>query len=218
MMTPETNHKTAVVFDFGGVLIHWDPFLLYGPHFNNDRAAMQRFLDEIGFAEWNALQDAGRPFAEGIAELSARFPQHAALIRAYHERFEETLSGPIQGSVEILRALKQQGRTLYGLSNWSAETFERVRHNFPFLDLLETIVLSGEARVNKPDPRIFQVLLDRTGRQAGDCLLIDDSPANVAAAAVLGFQTVRFESPQQLKDALVRRGLLAPNGYLPRDR
>lgn len=210
-MTPENNHKTAVVFDFGGVLIGWDPFLLYGPYFNHDRAAMQRFLDEIGFAEWNALQDAGRPFAEGLAEITARFPQHAALIRAYHERFEETIAGPIQGSVEILRALKRQGRTLYGLSNWSAETFRRVRPGFPFLDLLETVVLSGEVGLVKPDPRIFQLLLERTGRQAGDCLLIDDAPANIAAAAALGFQTVRFESPERLRQELVQRGLLSAN-------
>ena len=211
-MTPENNHNTAVVFDFGGVLIGWDPFLLYGPYFNNDRAAMQRFLDEIGFAEWNALQDAGRPFAEGEAELTARFPQHAALIRAYRERFEETIAGPIQGSVEILRALKQQGRTLYGLSNWAAETFQRIQPNYPFLELLETIVLSGEVGLIKPDPRIFQLLLERTGRRAGDCLLIDDAPANIAAAAALGFQTIRFESPEQLRQELVRRGLLSSNG------
>jgi len=212
LMTPENNHNTAVVFDFGGVLIGWDPFLLYGPYFNRDRAAVQRFLDEIGFAEWNALQDAGRPFAEGEAELTARFPQHAALIRAYRERFEETITGPIQGSVEILRALKRQGRTLFGLSNWAVETFQRIRPNYPFLDLLETIVLSGEVGLIKPDPRIFQLLLERTGRAAGDCLLIDDSAANIAAAAALGFQTVRFESPEQLKHELVRRGLLSPNG------
>lgn len=211
-MTPENNHNTAVVFDFGGVLIGWDPFLLYGPYFNNDRAAMQRFLDEIGFAEWNALQDAGRPFAEGEAELTARFPQHAALIRAYRERFEETIAGPIQGSVEILRALKQQGRTLYGLSNWAAETFQRIQPNYPFLELLETIVLSGEVGLIKPDPRIFQLLLERTGRRAGDCLLIDDAPANIAAAAALGFQTIRFESPEQLRQELVQRGLLSSNG------
>ncbi len=211
-MTPENNHNTAVVFDFGGVLIGWDPFLLYGPYFNHDRAAMQRFLDEIGFAEWNALQDAGRPFDEGIAEITARFPQHAALIRAYRERFEETIAGPIQGSVEILRALKQQGRTLYGLSNWAAETFQRIQPNYPFLELLETIVLSGEVGLIKPDPRIFQLLLERTGRQAGDCLLIDDAPANIAAAAGLGFQTIRFESPEQLRQELVRRGLLSSNG------
>jgi len=212
IMTPENNHNTAVVFDFGGVLIGWDPFLLYGPHFNGDRAAMQRFLDEIGFAEWNALQDAGRPFAEGEAELTARFPQHAALIRAYRERFEETIAGPIQGSVEILRALKQQGRTLYGLSNWAAETFQRIQPNYPFLELLETIVLSGEVGLIKPDPRIFQLLLERTGRRAGDCLLIDDAPANIAAAAALGFQTIRFESPEQLRQELVQRGLLSSNG------
>ena len=72
---------TAVIFDFGGVLIEWDPRNLYRRYFD-DAESMERFLEEIDFMEWNLLQDKGRPFAEGVADLTAQFPQHADLIRA----------------------------------------------------------------------------------------------------------------------------------------
>lgn len=203
---------SAFVFDFGGVLMDWNPFYLYGKYFNGDPARVQRFLDEVGFLAWNAKNDEGRPFSQGVAELSARFPQHAELIKAYHERWEESISGPIQPTVEILRALKQAGYTLYALSNWSAETFERVRFNYEFFGWFDDILVSGEARLLKPDPRIFQAFLDRVGRKAEECLLIDDTQVNVAAAARLGFQTIHFESPGQLEAELTRRSLLPRDG------
>ncbi|MRR31053.1 HAD family phosphatase, partial [bacterium] len=90
-MTNKSNDKTPVmVFDFGGVLLDWDPFYLYRKMLGDDRRKMERFLDEIDFPGWNREQDRGRTFVEGTAELIARFPQHRELIRAYDERYLET--------------------------------------------------------------------------------------------------------------------------------
>lgn len=202
----------AFVFDFGGVLMDWNPFYLYGSYFNGDPAGVQRFLDEVGFLAWNAKNDEGRPFRQGVAELTDQFPHYAELIRAYHERWEESIGGPIWPTVEILRSLKKAGYTLYALSNWSAETFARVRHTYEFFDWFEAIVVSGEVRLLKPDPRIFQVFLERVGRRAGECLLVDDTEANTDAAARMGFQTIHYESPGQLESELIRRGLLPQDG------
>ena len=211
-MSELKNRAPAIVFDFGGVLLDWNPRYLYRKLFDDDHEAVERFLTEIGFTEWNLKQDEGRPFAAAVAELSERFPQHADLIRAYDERWEESMGGEIEPTVEILHALKRAGHTLYGLSNWSAETFRRIRHKHAFLDLFEAIVLSGEVKVNKPDPRIYALLLDKVNRPAGECLFIDDSEANVSAAASLGFKTIRFESPEQLEGELRRLGLLRDGG------
>jgi 2-haloacid dehalogenase len=208
-MSQAERRSPAIIFDFGGVLIDWDPRYLYTSLFDNDNDAMERFLTEIGFVEWNTEQDRGRPFAVAVTELSARFPHYADYIRAYDERWEESVGGAIAGTVALLVALKQAGFTLYGLSNWSAETFRRIRHRYSFLDLLDLIVLSGEVQMVKPDPRIYAVLLDRIHRPAADCLFIDDSEANIAVAEQLGFQTIRFTSPEQLARELVARGLLA---------
>jgi 2-haloacid dehalogenase len=209
MNQPE-GRSPSIIFDFGGVLIDWNPRYLYRKLFENDMEAMERFLSEIGFVEWNLEQDRGRLFAVAVHELSARFPHHADLIKAYDERWEESIGGVIEPTVQLLGRLKQAGFTLYGLSNWSAETFRRIRHQHPFWDWFDEIVLSGEVQLIKPDPRIYAVLLEKIGRPASACLFIDDSEANIAVAEQLGFQTIWFAAPEQLERELNQRGLLRP--------
>jgi 2-haloacid dehalogenase len=198
----------AIIFDFGGVLIDWDPRNLYQNYFPQQPHAMEGFLAEIDFYKWNEQQDKGRSFAEGIAELSAQFPRHAHLIQTYFDSWEDSIIGPISGSVEILRRLKQNGYSLYGLSNWSAETYPRVRHAYPFFDWFDDVILSGVVKLNKPDPAIFELLLNKIGCQALECVLIDDSPVNIDTANKLGFVTVHFASPEQLETELRRLNLL----------
>jgi FMN phosphatase YigB (HAD superfamily) len=70
----------------------------------------------------------------------------------------------------------------------------------------------------KPEPAIYHLLLQRTGLRASDCLFIDDSPANTAGAARLGFQTHLFTSPAELRFDLEQRGLLTSDGERNRRR
>ena len=198
----------AVIFDFGGVLLEWNPRNLYQRFFPNQPDAMEDFLAEINFYNWNDLQDKGRPFAEGNAELIAEFPQYARLIEAYFENWEDSITGEIEGTVNILRTLKAKGYPLFGLSNWSAETYPRVRKIYPFFNMFDDIILSGEVKLNKPDPAIFNLLLDKIGYSASECVLVDDSQVNVETARGLGFQVVIFQSPQQLETELRKYHLL----------
>lgn len=199
---------SAIVIDFGGVLIDWNPRYLYRQLFPDNEAAMESFLAEIGFVEWNRQQDAGRAFSLAVAELEKQFPAYADLIHAYDERWEESIAGPLQGTVDLLRPLKEAGFELHGLSNWSSEKFAGVRTKYAFFQLFDTIVLSGDVKVVKPDPRIYRTLLERISRPARECLFIDDSPENIAAARALGFETILFESSEQLLRDLQERGLL----------
>jgi len=192
----------AIIFDFGGVLLEWDPRNLYRRFFPNQPEAMEEFLTEIKFAEWNAQQDKGRPFAEAVQILSAEFPHHAHLISAYHEYWEESITGQISGTVEILKQLKAVGYPLYGLSNWSEETFLRAQHKYHFFNLLDDMVISGAVKHIKPEPEIYHIMLEKIGKPAHECLFIDDSLPNIEQAQKMGFQTIHFESPQQLRTAL----------------
>lgn len=201
------NHRKApgeiaLVFDLGNVLLTWDPLLLYSKYFDGDRGRAQQFLDEIGFHDWNLKQDAGRPFAQAVDELCAQFPQHCELIRAYDTHWVESLGGAIQPVVEIVNKLHNQGHALYALSNWSAEKFYLVRHQFPFMSVFKDIVLSGEVGLLKPDRRIFEILLQRVGRPAGECVFIDDAQANVMAAQEMGMLAVQYTNPPELAAAL----------------
>jgi 2-haloacid dehalogenase len=208
-MAETDNDRYAVAFDFGGVLVDWDPFYLYADYFNGSRAAMQKFLEEIGFLEWNRQQDGGRSFEQGVVELCARFPQYCDLIRAYDRQWAESISGPIEPVVAILRRLSSQEVPLYAISNWSAEKYELIRPRYDFFNLFREVVISGQVRMLKPGQEIFQYLLDRIGRPAGECILIDDTADNIATARQLGFQTIHYQQPSQLESELAAFNLLS---------
>ncbi|MBE1162571.1 HAD family phosphatase [Dyella sp. 7MK23] len=197
----------TVIFDLGNVLIGWDPRRLYR-QLIEDEAQMEWFLREVCNSAWNERQDAGRPWAEATALLRESYPEHAELIDAYHLRWQETLLGPIDGSVELLAALKARGVRLLALTNWSQETFPIARRLYPFLQWFEGIVVSGEERLVKPDPRIYQRLLTRYAVDPAAALYIDDSARNVAAAQALGMHGWWFRDPAGLREHLLALGLL----------
>ena len=198
----------AIIFDLGGVLIDWNPRYLYRKLFAGDERAMEKFLAEICTPQWNEEQDAGRPFAEAVSALVNRHPEHGDLIRAFWDRWPEMIAGAIEPAVAVMAELKAAGYPLYALSNWSAETFRLTRPLFAFFDWFEEIIISGEVRLIKPDPRVYGLLLEKIGRPARDCFFIDDSVTNVAAARELGFRTILFQSPEQLRAELSRMRLL----------
>ena len=198
---------TTVVFDLGGVLIEWDPRHLYRQLFD-DPDEMESFLAEATTAEWNAYQDAGRPWVEGVELLVAEHPQRRELIEAFHWRWPEMLAGEILGTVDVLADLRAAGVRLVALSNWSAEMFPVARERFDFLAWFEGIVISGEVGVNKPDRRIFDHLAEQFGVEPAAALFIDDSSTNVDAATALGFRAIQFTDAARLRRELERLGLL----------
>jgi len=203
-----TGYKiNSIIFDFGGVLLDWNPKYLYRRFFKTPHE-MDNFLSEINFPEWNLQQDNGRPFKDGITKLSAEYPQYSPLIQAYFDYWEESIGGPIEGSVVVLRRLKKAGFPLYGLSNWSAETFPLAYKKYDFFKLFDAIIISGEVKVVKPDPKIFKIILDEINRPAVECLLIDDSLHNINVAQELGFSTIHFRSAEQLEFELQALNLL----------
>jgi 2-haloacid dehalogenase len=201
--------RSIVVFDLGGVLIDWNPRHLYRKLFAGYEAAMERFLSTVCTHEWNRCQDAGRSFAEGARPLKAEHPEKAELIDAYGTRFDEMMAGPIAGSVDILAELKDRGTPLYGLTNWSTETYAPALERFAFLQWFRGILLSGEVKVIKPDRRIFQLLFERFGIDLHRAVYIDDVEANVAAARPLGIHAIHFKTPAALREELVELGFLA---------
>lgn len=198
----------AVIFDFGGVLLKWNPHNLFRRHFDNEHQTVESFLKEINFTEWNSEQDKGRPFSEGIAVLSGQFPQYSHIIHSFQDDWEQSLEGTFEESVELLKLLKQNGYPIFGLSNWSAETFPIARKRFDFFELFEGMIISGEVRLIKPDPAIFELCLKMVRKPAHECLFIDDSEKNILTAEHLGFETILFRSPGQLKRELQLRNLL----------
>ncbi len=197
----------VVVFDLGGVLVDWNPRHLYRKLIA-DEAERERFLAEICPQSWNEQQDAGRSVAEATAERVALFPKHAEHITAYYGRWEEMLGGAIEGTVDLLEELHRRDVPLFALTNWSAELFPVGRRRFGFMERFRGIVVSGEEKLIKPDPAIFRILCERHGIDPRSTLFIDDNPANVDAAAALGFAVHRFTDADALRRRLEELALL----------
>jgi len=190
-----------IVFDFGGVLVDWNPHYLYDGYFGS-REKADWFLANICTMDWNVQMDGGKPFAQGIAELSAVHPQWSREIQMYFDRWMDMMGEEIPHMRELIQDLKRRGYRIFGLTNWSAETFCQVRHKYGIFDLLEGMTVSGEEHVTKPDQAIYRRLLDRFSLVPGECLFIDDNAANVAGAIQAGMAAVRFTDPATLKEYL----------------
>jgi 2-haloacid dehalogenase len=198
----------AVIFDFGGVLVDWDPRYLYRTLFAGDESAMEQFLADVVTPAWNLEQDRGRSFDEAIEVLVAEHPQHEPMIRAFRDRWIETIGGAHEDTVAILAELRAAGVRLFGLTNWSAETFPHALERFPFFAWFEDIVVSGQVRLVKPDPAIFRILLDRHNLEPRRTVFVDDSKANADAAAALGLHGIHFQGAGDFRRRLVELGLL----------
>ena len=202
-----TPHVDTVVWDLGAVVIDWDPRSLYR-RLRSDDAAVEAFLGEVCTPAWHHRHDEGRPVAQGVAELAETHPEHATLIRAYVDRWDEMFAGEIEGSAALIEALDSLRVPQFGLTNWPAEMFPRALARFPSLRVLRGVVVSGEEGVAKPSPEVFHRLLDRFGLDASSCLFVDDAPRNIDAAAALGFAVHRFSTPAAFRARLVEEGLL----------
>lgn len=202
------NKIDTIIFDLGGVLIDWNPRHLYRTIYKTE-TEIDWFLENICTPEWNDQQDAGRPFGEATAELLQKFPEHRQPILAWYGRWKETISGPISGTVEILKTIRDSNKyRLYALTNWSAETFPWALENFEFLHWFEGIVVSGIEKVRKPDPEFYQRLFDRYSVHPSRAILIDDNLKNVEGAEKLGLGGIHFHTPELLKEELRKREII----------
>ena len=207
-MNKPATPPTAVVFDVGRVLYDWDLRYLF-EKLIDDRQELDWFLANVVTNEWHFQTDAGRPVAEMVPELKARFPEHEALIDAYASRFAETLPHEIPGTHGIVRRLAERGVPLYALTNFGAEFWAVSRRGWSIFDLFDDIVVSGEEGVAKPDPAIFAIAEERFGRGPEELFFTDDNPANVTAARARGWHAHLFDGAAGLEAELVRLGLLA---------
>jgi 2-haloacid dehalogenase len=191
-----------LIFDLGAVLIDWNPRYLYRQLFESEEG-MEHFLEKVCTSEWNEEQDGGREISVAQALLIDQFPEYSAEILAFYGRWTEMLGGDIAGTVAILRDLKNKGQHgLFALTNWSAETWPMAVERFDFLNWFDGILVSGQEKMRKPDPRIYMAICEKHKLQPAHTLFIDDNQRNILAAQDFGLQTIHFTNPKTLAEAL----------------
>lgn len=190
-----------IIFDFGGVLVDWDPRYFYRSYFS-DSEEMEYFLTNICNDAWNMKVDSGMPFIQAVELLQAEYPEYSEAIQLFADRWEDMLKSEIPESVELLREVKSRGFRLFGLTNWSAETIPIAYRRFDFFKLFEGIVVSGEEKVAKPDKRIFEIILERYGLDAEETIFIDDNRDNIKSAQEMGFKAILFDNISNVRQQL----------------
>lgn len=195
----------TIIFDLGGVLIDWNPRYLYRKIFNTEEE-ITWFFENICTLAWNDEQDAGRSFEDATNDLLAKHsPAWEVPIRAWYGRWQETINGPLHGTVDILKQFRERKEhRLYALTNWSAESFPWALDNFEFLHWFEGIVVSGVEKTRKPFPEFYKILFDRYAIDPTRALFIDDNVKNIVGANAVGLHTIHFQSPEQLNEELKR--------------
>ncbi len=198
----------TIIFDLGGVLIDWNPEYVFKNYFESEEKK-KYFFDHVCTMDWNEDQDAGKLIEEAVDERIILFPDWEKPIRDYYDRWPEMIKGSINESVEIFRQLKKNEKLrFYALTNWSHELFPIALSRFEFLYWFDGRVVSGEEKIRKPFPEIYERLLSRYDISINHALFIDDNLRNIKAAETLGINSIHFQNPLQLKSELQIYGLL----------
>jgi 2-haloacid dehalogenase len=201
------NSISAVVFDIGRVIVEWDLRILIRKLIA-DEAEVEHVYRHVVSPEWHFQHDAGTPLAEMIPSRIAEFPHYTAVIQAYATRFNETIPGPVAGTIELIEALHAREVPLYAITNFGAEFWPGFRGEWPVIERFRDVVVSGVERIAKPDPAIYELAAERFGYAPERMLFIDDNRDNIEAARALGWQAHHFADAETLALDLRTRGLI----------
>ena len=206
---------TVFVFDMGKVLLNFDPSLCIDPYLSDpaDREEIARVA--FSSVEWKMLDAGTITDEEALAAWQERLPEHlrepmATIFENWHRHMPE-----IPAMCNLVRDLHAAGYPIYLLSNVSLR-FRKLKRLFPVFPLMKGYVASAEELVCKPERRIYEILLERNGLTAEDCLFVDDLAANVEGAVAVGMQGYHFDGDvERLRSALVEMGVVIPARIIP---
>ena len=202
----------SVIFDYGNVLVDWNPAYLFLPVFDGDEQKCRFFTDHVCNREWFTRMDRGENMDKCVAELQAAFPEYADAVAMFRDRWFEMCNGDIPGMLDIINGLKAKGVGVYGLTNWPAATFAEARRRFKTIASIDNYVVSSSVKLVKPDPAIYKLLMTKFGLNAHECVFIDDRVDNVNAAISLGMSGIVYPgSAEALRKKLAGIDIFAEN-------
>lgn len=197
----------AVIFDIGNVLVDWNVRYLF-ERLEPDAARLKYFLSEVVPLSWHTRFDLGTSMREGVKARAELYPDYEELLDAYEARFDETIGGVIEGSLQILKDLDEKGYPLFALSNFPKEQWDIFEASYAFTRVFADKVISGREGIAKPDQAIYELAHQRFGVEPAETLFIDDRQENIDAALTYGFQAYHFQGADGLGDWLSANGWL----------
>ena len=200
-----------VIFDFGNVLIYWDPAAVLVPRYSE--RTVEQFLDNdiSGFYDANDKMDGGVSHEEAIAWMRRTHgDEWADILEYYVANFRDSLVGVVPGARVLVNDLKAAGVGVWGLSNWERELYPIAEECCPILQQLDGKVVSGYVRLRKPHRDIYEYALREFGIDPSTAVFIDDKAMNIVGANAAGIRGVRFSDPRRLRELLIEAGVNIP--------
>lgn len=202
---------TDVIFDFGNVLVYWNPRTVMTPRYSDE--LIDQFLDNdvSGFYDINDELDAGMSNDEGVALMRERYGNKwADMMQYYLDNFVDSLTGVVPGARVLINDLKSAGVHVWGLSNWQKDLFPVALERYDILSSLEDRVVSGYVGLRKPHRDIYDYALRQFGIDASGALFVDDKAMNIVGANKAGIRGVRFKDSRALRTLLIDAGVDIP--------
>ena len=196
----------AVLWDLGHTLVDWEPRRVYRTLLDTDDA-VEAFLGGVCTLAWHGQHDRGVSMADNRRALIEKHPDKADLITAWDTRWADMFDGWIAGMDAVVAALETLGVPQYGLTNLPAEKWPHIQETYPEIARFDDVIVSGEVRLVKPDPKIYRLAIERLDHPPEDTLFIDDRAENVRAAEAAGFKGHVFDGAPGAIAALRAHGL-----------
>ena len=189
------------LFDLGGVFFDWNPKYFYKKIFKKSDD-LDYFLNNVCTLEWNYKQDTGRLIKEAEEELIIKYPNYTKEIKLYYPNHRKMIVRVFQESIDVLSKLYKKNYLCYVLSNWSAETFEGMTRDYPFLKKFDGLLISGEEKITKPNKEIFELAINRFKLIPDNTVFIDDNLDNIKAAKEFKFRTIHLVDPALINNEI----------------
>lgn len=174
----------AVIFDCFGVL-YFDP--------------RQSILQSLSPSIAVELHDIFQQNNYGLLSKDEYIKAATTLTGQTAQEFEEMSSGGYRLNTELIEKIHELKKThkVGLLSNIGRGWIDSFFDEHQLHDLFDTVVLSGEEGIIKPQPRIYQLTAERLGVKMNECVFIDDAPDNCAGADAVGMKTILYSTNAQ---------------------
>jgi putative hydrolase of the HAD superfamily len=193
-----------IIFDLGNVLISFRPeeYLIK----NNYPEAKRKIIhsDIFGSNEWLLLDNGDISTREAIDSIVGKSSLRRQEIALIFNRRTEIMS-PVHNNAQLVPELKKGGYRLYYLSNFPADIFDEVKSSYAFFKYFDGGIISGIVRYSKPNPEIFNLLLEKYGLSASECFFIDDHEENILVAESLGMKGFFTSGSTNISDEFLKR-------------
>ena len=196
-----------MLWDYGNVLIDWNPRYYYKTIIT-DPKRLDYFLSEVCPMSWHEKNDEGIGMDAHITNRQKQFPEFATEIGMWRKDFGKMIIGKIKETNEIINSLYEQGFPQYCLTNLAQEVEKACIDDLGFRKYFKDIIVSGTEKCVKPNPKIYEITLERLKLKPEEIFFTDDRLDNINAAKEMGFQTHQFKNDGQLKLKLQEVGIL----------